>query len=477
MLPSGRSTSKWHTFPTRIEAYVKDKLEFEGMVVDAGVRLAISHAGGEWYVYDPYTKYFRGSVSYGIDTLLQKEPTKYVTTVMPRLNVAFPITDNAKLYFNYGHFRAMPTPENLYLIRHETATSDVVRLADPNLPLEKTVAYELGYEHNLMDLFLLRVAAYYKDVSNERYLVNYVGYNSVPNYTVSTSNAYEDIRGFEITLRKNRGNWRQGFINYTYMVTTDGHFGWAMYYQNPVDQRNYERTNPVQTKPIPQPYARVNLDFFTPVDFGPEVLGFQPLADWRLNVLASWSSGFYFTWVGGGSFPGVSYNTQWRDQYGMDIRLSKNFQLFDRINLMLFMDINNVLNLKQMTTYGFVTGTDYEQYLKSLHLPESFNEYYGQIPGDDRPGDYRKAGVEYQPMVFTKNLGEVGSKYAKPIYYEHSTRSYYKWVNNAWQKADQAEVDRALDDKAYIHMPTQDWWNFLNPRDFYFGMRLTFDLF
>ena len=328
-----------------------------------------------------------------------------------------------------------------------------------------------------MDLFLLRVAAYYKDVSNERYLVNYVGYNSVPNYTVSTSNAYEDIRGFEITLRKNRGNWLQGFINYTYMVTTDGHFGWARYYQNPVDQRNYERTNPVQTKPIPQPYARVNLDFFTPVDFGPEVLGFQPLADWRLNVLASWSSGFYFTWVGGGSFPGVSYNTQWRDQYGMDIRLSKNFQLFDRINLMLFMDINNVLNLKQMTTYGFVTGTDYEQYLKSLHLPESFNEYYGQIPGDDRPGDYRKAGVEYQPMVFTKNLGEVGSKYAKPIYYEHSTRSYYKWVNNAWQKADQAEVDRALDDKAYIHMPTQDWWNFLNPRDFYFGMRLTFDLF
>lgn len=477
VLPSGRSTSKWQTYPTRLEAYVKDKLEFEGMVVDAGVRFAMSHAGGEWFVYDPYTKYFRGSISYGIDTLLQKEPTKYVTTVMPRLNVAFPITDNAKLYFNYGHFRAMPTPENLYLIRHETATSDIVRLANPNLPLEKTVAYELGYEHNLLDMFLLRVAAYYKDISNERYLVNYIGYNSVPNYTVSTANAYQDVRGFEITLRKNRGEWVQGFVNYTYMVSTSGNFGWARYYQNPVDQRNYERTNPIQSKPIPQPYARANIDFMTPVDFGPEMVGIRPLADWRLNVLASWSAGFYFTWVGGGSFPGVSYNAQWRDQYGMDIRLSKNLQLFDRINLMFFMDINNVLNLKQLTTYGFVTGTDYEQYLKSLHLPESFNNYYGQIPGDDRPGDYRKAGAEYQPMVFTKNRNEVGTKYAKPIYYEHSTRSYYRWINNAWQKADQSEVDRVLEDKAYIHMPTQDWWNFLNPRDVYFGVRLSVDLY
>jgi hypothetical protein len=477
VLPSGRSLSNWHTYPTRLEAYVKDKLEFEGMIVDAGVRFAMSHAGGEWFVYDPYTRLFQGAQSFGIDTSLQMEPTKYVTTVMPRLNIAFPITDNAKLYFNYGHFRAMPTPENLYLIRHETATSNIVRLADPNLPLEKTVAYELGYEHNLMDMFLLRVAAYYKDVSNERYLVEYIGYNNSPDYTVSTTNQYRDIRGFEITLRKNRGNWIQGFVNYTYMVSTSGHFGWAVQYQNAVDQRNYQRTNPIQTKPIPTPYARANVDFFTPTDFGPKVIGFNPLADWRLNVLASWSAGSYFTWVGGGSFPGVSNNIQWRDSYGMDIRLSKNFQLFDRVNLMLFMDVNNVLNIKQLTTYGFVDGTDYERYLKSLHLPESFNTYYGQIPGSDQPGDYRRPGVAYQPMVYTKNLSEVATKYTTPIYYEYSSRSYYRWVNNAWQPANQGEVDQVLKDKAYIHMPTQDWWNFLNPRDFYFGVRMSFDLF
>ncbi len=477
VLATGRSLSQWETYPIRMEAYVKDKLEFEGMIVDAGVRIAMSHAGGEWYVYDPYTQLFRGAQSFGIDTSLQTQPTKYITNVMPRVNVAFPITENAKLYFNYGHFRSIPTPENQFLVRHETATSNIVRLADPNLPLEKTVAYELGFENNIADQFLLRIAAYYKDISNERIQFEYIGYNNTPDYTVSTANLYEDIRGFEITLRKNRGNWIQGFVNYTYMVSTYGHFGWDVNYQNAVDQRNYERTNPVQTKPIPQPYARANIDVFTPENFGPKMAGINPLADWRLSILANYSAGFYFTYVGGGSFPGVSNNLQWKDQYGLDLRLSKTFNLFDRVNLMLFMDVNNVLNLKQLTTYGFVDGTDYDRYMKSLHLPDSFNQYYGDIPGNDTPGDYRAAGVAYQPMVFMKNRTEVATKYASPIYYEYTSQTYLRWVNGAWQQADQAEVDRVLKDKAYIHMPTQDWWNFLNPRDFYFGLRMSFDVF
>ena len=59
-----------------------------------------------------------------------------------------------------------------------------------------TVAYELGYEHSLLDEYLLRVAAYYKDVSNQGKTVNYYGRNSLVNYTQRTSNQYQDIRGF-----------------------------------------------------------------------------------------------------------------------------------------------------------------------------------------------------------------------------------------------------------------------------------------
>ncbi len=475
VLPSGRSTSKWRTFPTRLSLYVQDKLEYSGMIANIGLRFDMSHAGGEWYVYDPYTRDFKGVRSFGIDTLLERQPTKRVTALSPRLGVSFPITEDAKLFFNYGHFRDIPTPENLFLVRRETASNDIIRIADPNLPLQRTVSYELGYEHNLFDMHLFRLSAYYKDISNQSRLVSYIGYNNVPNYTVTTSTSYEDIRGFEVTLSKNRGDWIQGFVNYEYRVSTSGNFGRPRYYQNPVDQRTDERVNPVVTRPVPRPIAKANIDLFTPYEFGPQVGEFSLLGDIRMSMIANWTSGFYFTWVGGGSVPGVVNNIQWRDTYGLDVRIAKNIN-FGRLNIQLFADINNVLNLKQLSTYGFVDGTDYENYLKSLHLPEEFGRWYPNIPGNDRPGDYRKAGVEYQPMIYAASLSVITNPHARPFYYDASSRRYYRWVNNAWQPVDQATVDKVLDDKAYIDMPNQDWFNFLNPRNVFFGVRFSFDI-
>ena len=478
VLPSGRSTSKWHTYPKRLALYVQDKLEFEGMVANVGLRFEMSHAGGDWYVYDPFYRYFRGNASLGIDTSLQKEPTDIITAISPRVGVAFPITENAKLFFNYGHFRSMPQPEELFLIRRETASQSVIRLADPNLPLEKTVAYELGYEHNLLDMLLLRLTGYYKDVSDQSRQVSYVGYYST--YSVTTNNLYEDIRGLELSVNKNRGDWVQGFLNYTYMVSTSGYFGRATYYENPVDQKSDLRTNPQQSRPIPRPYARANVDFFTPVDFGPEVAGIHPFGDFRVNFLAAWSKGFHFTWVGGGSIPGVQNNIRWKDNFSCDMRLSKSFDV-GPLDIQLFMDINNLFNLKQMATsgstaLGFVDAQDYENYMKSLHLPEVFNQYYGNIPGDDQPGDYRSTGVPFQPMVYTNDVNSLASPSTVPIYYDGGTKQYLQWNGSQWIAADQGEVNKALEDKAYIDMPNQPWFTFLSPRDIYFGIRFSFDL-
>jgi hypothetical protein len=80
-------------------------------------------------------------------------------------------------------------------------------------------------------------------------------------------------------------------------------------------------------------------------------------------------------------------------------------------------------------------------------------------------------------MVFTDKIGNLKNPHPRPIYFDYDTRQYYRWVNNTWQIADQGEVDGVLKDKAYIDMPNQEWFNFLNPRDVYFGVRLSFDLF
>jgi hypothetical protein len=481
-LPTGNVHSKWNTTPFRGALYAQNKLEFEGMVANVGVRVEYSHAGGEWYVYDPFTRAFSSAQSGGLDTLLEMESTERILNVSPRLGVSFPVTENSKLYFNYGHFRAMPTPENLYLLRRSGETNAIVRLANPNNPLQKTVAYELGYEHNLFDMFLVRIAGYYRDISNQPRLVRYTNFNSTVNYQVTEPLNYQDTRGFEITLQKRVGRWFSGFVNYTYMVSSTGNFGFGQIFENPFEMRRYERENRLhyQTRPVPEPYARLNLDMYTPPDYGPEFAGVHFLGDWRLNILATWQAGFYFTWTGGGAIPGIENNVQWRDSYGTDIRLSKNFS-FLGANVQFFMDVYNVFNIKRMSAnrfnlgYGFFDGRDYNFYMESLHLPAHIGDPlgYGNIPGNDRPGDYRKPGIEFHPIVSTTSVTQVTNPHSRPLYYESSTQRYMQYVNGQWVVADQSTVDRVLDNKAYIDMPNQEYLTFLNPRNIFWGLRIS----
>jgi len=441
------------------------------MIANLGLRLDYSHAGGDWFVYSPFTRAFTAENQFGLDTLeegetylgVTKEPTESEITLSPRLGVAFPISENSKLFFNYGHFRQLPNPNNLYLLRRFSDTRQVARIADPNLPLPRTVAYELGYEHNLFDQYLVRVAGYYKDISLQPKIVSYTSRDSKVDYDVTEATSYEDIRGFEIQVTKNRGNWIQGFINYTYMVSSNGFFGFEQYYENSAEQRNYELTSrdAYQEKPLPRPFARANVDIFTPLEFGPEVGDFYPLEDWRLSLLAFYSAGQYITWAGGGSIPGVQYNVQWNDSYSLDLRLSKSFQ-FGGVNLQFFMDVFNVLNFKYMSSggYGFVDGQDYEAYMKSLQLPSEVFEDFPRNPdgtvnvgysntadgtsyefGNDRPGDYR-----------------IGP--------------YIPWDPSA----DESTKEQWRKNKSYIDMPNQEFLSFLNPRDIFFGLRATIEL-
>ena len=465
---------EWNTQPILFAGYFQDKLEFEAMVATAGIRVEYSNPNTDWYVYPPYDRAFNASQSSSRDDLLAKEKVSSQFVVMPRLGIAFPVTENSKLFLNYGHYQTLPTPNNLYLIV-EDPYGQITSIANPYAVLERTIAYEVGYEQSLFDQFLLRATGYYKDISNQSRDIRYLSSDNTVNYLKTEPVEYRDILGFEIQLNKDRGEWVTGFVNYTYMTTSLGKFGWGKYYESAVDQQNYINTEGQdwfkQTRPLPRPVARINVDFFTPNEFGTWLNG------WRLNILSEWKAGSYESWSGeAGQSAKTENNLQWLDYYNTDLRLSKTFEL-SFFDVQVFMQINNIFDTRRLSTTGFLNTKDKEYYLKSLHLPEDVVSFetqrYQNIPGDDQPGDYRRDGVQYTPIEAVANIANLNNPTGGLIYYDGNTRQYYEFVNNSeWQKVDDNKMQNILDDKAYIDMPNYGFFTFLNPRNIFFGLKI-----
>ncbi len=477
-LPEGNTWTTIVRQPYRLSAYFQDKIEYEGWISQLGLVAEYSDPNGNWYDVDFFNRdFFSQSFKDEQDPLFKTKKAKGIFTLSPRLAISHPITENSKLYFNYGHFRQLPTSENLYRVQRNIQNKLEV-IGDPTLPLAKTVSYELGYDQALFNDYLLHLAAYYKDITEQELYVRYISFDGKVNYRKLTNNSYEDIFGFEVDLTKMYGDWITGNINYEYRVGSSGYFGALLNYEDPAAQREYLRRNPVQTKPRPQPRIKSYIDIHTPVDFGPKLGGMNVFGDWHFNFISRWTAGRWFTW-NPNNLPGIEYNVQWKPYYNVDLKITKVFPVVKNLDLKFFIDVNNLFNFKHFSGISFRDIHDREAYFKSLHLPEDVAGKLGYpfIPGDDQPGDYREDDVEFVPMEWIKSVDELPTDFTpstRAVYYEATTKSYLQFVNGEWQKVPQDRIDKILEDKAYIDMPNQTFFTFLNPRNIFIGFTLNY---
>ena len=378
--------------PFLFSMYAQDKLEFEGFVANAGLRAEFSNANTVRYLLLPYDDNLTTGVGADLEDNATSADVKGEWTLSPRLGISHPITIRSKLYFNYGHFYTEPASSYRFRLQREYS-GQVTHIGNPDMKLERTIAYELGYDHALADAYLIKLATYYKDVSNQAGWISYTSVDRSVDYAVADNNNYADIRGIELTMRKHSGNWFTGFVNYTYQVESQGYFGLLHYYQDPKEQREYiEDYPPDQEKPRPRPYFRANLVFRTPERWGPGLMGQHLLGDWQLSVLGTWKAGAYATW-NPHDIPGLRYNVQWVDTYNIDLRLNKALDLGSR-KLELFIDVDNALNTRFLSYSGFSGTRDWQSYMQSLN----FDFEDGVEHGDDRVGDYRPLDVAYDPL-------------------------------------------------------------------------------
>ena len=475
-LPSGNYWSLMDVDPYRASFYVQDKLEYKGFIAIAGLNLDIINPNGSWYVVDQYEDdFFSSNYTGSAEATFEKVKLDPQIQLSPRLAISHPITATSKLYFNYGHYKQMPIAQDLYRVRRGFS-EEVLTIGDPTLPMANTIAYEIGFDQSFLESYLIHLSAYYKDISDQQDYTRFISANSKVNYSMLTANSYEDIRGFELELSRLKGRWLTGFVNFEYRVNTSGYFGLGRYYENPSDQRNYELNNEKQSKPRPIPIIKSVFDLHTPKNFGPKIAGQNMFGDWHINLISRWSAGSWFTY-NPNNVPGIEYNVRYKNNYNVDLKFSKIFPL-GKANVKLYADILNVLNTKIFSGYGFEDGFDYNYYMQSLHMPENISSElgYNYFSGNDRPGDVRKEGKDFIPMEWVSDITFLDNPSERPIYYDNATESYQQWTESGgWELVNQSFYDQVIRDKQYIDMPNQLYYVFLNPRDIFIGLSISYD--
>ncbi len=221
----------YHPFEGNV--YLQTKLEFEGLIINAGLRFDFYNPNDKHYL-DPFNPFGTLNLQPGEQPNPQTEPTSTFTQLSPRLGVSHPISENTVLHFSYGHFfqRAnygdygeglqVTGILNTYV---DTSGNYAIPygLGNRDLNPRKTVAYELGIEHSIGGL-VADITAFYKDITQTIRTIRVITVNRTI-YRTSGNGDYGDAKGVEISIRKPLSNYWGGYLNYTYTTGIVGRSG------------------------------------------------------------------------------------------------------------------------------------------------------------------------------------------------------------------------------------------------------------
>ena len=405
--------------PYRFAAYLQDRLEIEGMIANVGLRLEHWNANTDrffpdveedffgvyadlpgwygdrlapenWSYADHFEEWVEQGQVIGADGQViegvEPPPSRAAEThlrLSPRLGVSFPISETGKVYFNYGHFYTSPRTRHTYGFFGASGRQFFNWMGNPDLKPAHTISYEVGYDHNILNIYHLHLAGYVKDGRDMPEFIMYFPSTRTSAPTGITENKlYNDIRGFEAKIAKRQGRFLTGWINFNYQLESRGLVGFERVQQDPRELDVRSTTG--LRKPDPIPSVRANIDLHTPVGWGMAVGGYHPFEEVSINWLQWWSRGGKATWDPGGA--GIVDNVRWKDILNTDLRISKTFN-WGGSRPVLFVDISNLFN-RRFINSGAFRSEEWGAYMESLNFA---SEGKG---GSDRIGDWDKSYIE-----------------------------------------------------------------------------------
>lgn len=190
--------------PTTMSFYLQDKFDYEGIIVNVGLRYDYLDVNTE-RLTDENHPLAAGASASGLDPEDLQDAEAH-TAFSPRLGIGFPVTDKTAFHASYGTFYQQPNLFDLYVsyAYMEYMVRDnpyFYPFGNPNLDWEKTTAYEVGLRHQLNDISVLEVTSYYKSISD------LVQVRSVSEgFSTYKNDDYGTVKGFDFAYRTMRSN-------------------------------------------------------------------------------------------------------------------------------------------------------------------------------------------------------------------------------------------------------------------------------
>ena len=396
--PGENWVNEWEANPMRGGAYVQDKIEFEGFIATIGLRADWNMPNCDWF--DDLGSYSSFFTADGKDVLLENAPmhqAKGHLKIAPRFGISHPISENVKLYFNYGDFYSLPASYDMYQIFWGPERWGPLYIGNPEVDWPITRAYELGTDWSIMNMFRIHLAGYYKDVRGQLAGVWYVGEDIPPYYMTPENLNYEDVRGIDFRISKDYGDWVRGWVNYDYRVRSYGYIGKGTHYESELDEATMGAWGTLEYTPRARPVLEANLQFITP-----ERLGLL-LGDISLSFNYTQEAGGYTTFDPlnrPDEDPTKPYlNMQWKAYKNVQARLQKGINLAG-VSFVVFAEVNNLFDWKYLDvgSGSFYNDADVDNYASSLRLPIYAEEEYeslGREAGDDQFGDFQSEDKPY----------------------------------------------------------------------------------
>lgn len=420
--------------PVEGALYVQDKMEYEGLVLNIGFRMDAfnarhqyaesifdplgfqEHNGGDgapsnttpiwqsympkkdWFAYIPGVTSDYMAAFDGVRNDKMNVDSEWKFAFAPRIGLSFPITENSKLRFNYGHFYQRPSWAKILGFPTSWYESDPygsVRMdqwqgwyGQPGLTYERTIQYEIGYDQNFFDIFRLAATAYYKDASNlTRFSHNstynqsgggfaYTGWGSGNFQTWShsrnlandghdnifyTNNAFKDVRGIEVTADKLYNDRWSANLTFNYGFSSGGAAGYWMYFEDASRQHQPHTYSEQKTTWISNIILKGQVNYVTPEELVNGILG-----NISIGLYHEYFSGPEYTWYPK-DYTGLKEpnNKRWYPHNRTDLKFTKRIPL-GSVTPVIGIEVFNLFNSYDRVLLG---GEDLDAWEEKEQMP------------------------------------------------------------------------------------------------------------